>query len=185
MISVAELRAWLKAPEADDPILEQLEAAAVAFVERQTSRYFGPVQETTETLDGSGRVVLWLSEPPTKVEAVTLTLSTIAIGDSTQELGPDDYEVEGRKLVRKHGIWPKGERAVRVHYTRGYAPGEEPADIRQVVIDLVAARYRQRGSEGIASKKVGDLAITFTAADAARVPGVAATLAAWRSAYRG
>jgi len=185
MIPVADLRKWLKAPKADDDILEWLERGAVAFIERHTGRYFGEPEEATVMLNGSGRSVLWLPDAPSKIEEVKITGATILVGDTVQALGPDDYTLSGRQLISRREAWPRGERNITVRYTRGYAEGEAPSDIEQAVLGLVSFRYRGRGSEGVSSRKVGDLAITFTAADMAAVPGLAETLAAWRSAYMG
>jgi hypothetical protein len=116
--------------------------AAVAYVERYTGRYFGAVAEIVETLDGSGADVLWLRETPAATPAI-LVESRASDTWETVDLDDHPYETDGRQLYLSGG-WTYGRRNVRVTYTAGYAAGEEPADIRQVVMELVAKMYQFR-----------------------------------------
>lgn len=181
MLQVPEIRDWLGLTSTDhDAILEDLEERAVEFIEKQTDRYFGEVQSFTDIMDGSGFDVLWLPEAPAALTSVHYRdVEGVWIAyEST------DYELDGRQLFRLRGFaWPRGRRNIRVIYTAGYTEGAEPADVKQAVLDLIALKYRGRGSEALQSQKIGDY--SYTRADISRVPGLNETLAHWRRAWTG
>ncbi|MDB4952078.1 MAG: hypothetical protein JWM27_4727 [Gemmatimonadetes bacterium] len=150
MIDLDTLKLALRLDAADtteDALLTQYEAAAVAFCERVTGRYFGPPAEVTEYLEGTGGRELWLADAPVDGEVVTVSV------DGT-ELAAEDFEVRGRRLRLAYAsspslglYWcaPNGASVdVAVTYTRGYAPGDEPADARQAVLLLVGHWYETR-----------------------------------------
>lgn len=147
MVSIDKLRTALEVQEADElDYLVELEQRAVAHVERETGHYFGPLEEITEYLQGTGTRNLWLSDFPVVDEETPVTVVDVDEGD---------YVVRGRKLVRT-SIWTHGAEYAAT-YTRGYTstaetPGEEtptddihaPAEIRGVVEWLVAYWYEER-----------------------------------------
>lgn len=132
MIPVPELRAYLRLRHAeDDALLETLERAALAHLERETGRHFGPREQVTERLAGTGTAALWLADEPA---------GEVVITDGTHVLL--GWERQGRRLVRPLG-WDAG-REYTATYTRGYEQGEEPADVRLAVMQLVALLYEYR-----------------------------------------
>lgn len=168
MILLSELKQHLGSgelatvPDAD-AVLVGLEEHAVDFLERETGRHFGPSQTHIEHLDGSGGRELFLNEAP---GAITSVEYRCEIGDDWTALASsssDGWELRDRRLLRKGGyVWARDEE-YRVTYDFGYAEGEEPPEIRGLVIDLVAHRWRQRGIEGHSSGGLGDY--RFSAAD--------------------
>jgi uncharacterized phiE125 gp8 family phage protein len=151
MIELAELKAALRIPAAlteHDDYLTALERAAVAYVERRTGWYWGPQQEATALLEGNGTWALYL--PDHASEVVRVAERSRWSGTET-ELPPSSYELvlppgetHGLKLSRR--TWEPWAYGVlyAVTYTRGYAAGEEPADIRQAVAGLVAHWFEHR-----------------------------------------
>lgn len=155
MISVTDLKTALRIDTLEDAYeeeaqaarLEDLEAAAVATVERWTGRYFGtPEQDPTPVaLAGSGSSVLWLPDFASEVSAVSSRAYQGA--DETEILTDADDgwalrllpgRTYGNQLVRSGGGgWDAGLEYV-VAAAFGYEPGEEPPDIRQAVTMLVA-----------------------------------------------
>lgn len=158
--------------ELEDDLLEQYEAAAVAYVEKATGRYFGPPAERVEILDATGADTLWLQEAPITEPASIYEAEPVIAersGGAWTDLDVTEtpYEFAGRELYREGG-WARGRRSVRVTYWAGYAPGAEPADIRQAVMELVAKMYQFRSP-------------VVTDAVSAELPhGVAETIARWR-----
>lgn len=128
-----------------------LEAAAVALIERQTGKYFGPVRTRTEYVLGTGSGMLYLEGPvATDVYDVALITSVneaaYAGGEQTEiDLDEDDgFVVREEVLYRKGGgVWSRGYE-YEVVYQQGYDPGEEPADIRQAVMQLVTHWFDNR-----------------------------------------
>ena len=64
MIPVGDLQLHLGVGDSDAELLAQLELAAVAFMERETSRFFGDAAAYTEVIIGNGTPRLWLAERP-------------------------------------------------------------------------------------------------------------------------
>ena len=192
MIDLTTLKEWLGIPATDtahDALLTDLEAQAVEWVERQTGRYFGPPAETTEVIRGTGARRLWLAEPPVSVAEVTEVVYPGGTETVIDPAGVNGYEVRvaGNEgwLVRRGGVWwPCYE--YRVRYTRGYPTGQEPADIRQLVLDLVALRWSLRGKDGLQSESIGGYSYTRSAfhiaddGDLKSIPGALRTIQAWR-----
>lgn len=143
----------------EDALLEEYEAAAVAFVERYTGRYFGEPVARTEYLVGTGAQEVWLSETPAGAVAVLSNDVAVDAGDFT---------VRGRRL-RHASIWgaPWLPTDLAVTYTAGYAAGEEPADIRVAVMELVGKMYEYRTA--VAEAVLSEVPM-----------GVRETLNAWR-----
>lgn len=149
--------------------VEALEASAVAYIEKRTNRYFGPVAQTTEYVIADGSTKLWLAEAPSTLPASVIERAFPGATSSTTitAAADDGYTQRGICLVRKGYIWSPGFE-YEVTYERGYASGEEPADIRQAVAQLVGHWYENR-------LPVGDIGVSATA-----LPHhVDATLRAW------
>lgn len=154
MITTALLKTALRIDGTDqDDYLSELETAAVAFVERYTGRYFGASEEVTRVVGGDGTRVLWLPDHASAVASVAEreypgdTETVITAGDS------DGYEADRPSTLdanRVAALFRKGGNVWEEHYeyvvtfTRGYASGSEPSDIRQAVIALVAYWYEMR-----------------------------------------
>lgn len=154
MIAVADLLTHVRARSSESDYLTALELAAVAHVERGTGRYYGSVAATTEYIEGNGTRDLWLAEAPAASPAPVVT-EAVYPGATTTTIDPDGaagYLVRGLRLVRKNGlVWSLGYEYAAT-YTRGYAPGSEPADIRHCVKMIVAHWYERR----IPMPKVGE-----------------------------
>jgi hypothetical protein len=177
VIPVDELRDYVKAKDADEPILEKMELAAVAFVERETGRYFGEPAPIAEVFSGAYAGPLYLSESPAADPALVLEYFD---GTSWSTVDSSSYTIDGSAIwPAASTLWIYGHRNYRATYTRGYVAGEEPADIRQAVMDLVATKWKGRGQEGMQSETIGGY--QYTRSDAFEVvPGLSDTLRNWR-----
>lgn len=186
MIDVADLMAWLGNPGEPEAVtvIEALEGRAVEIIERETGRYFRAPIEHVEVLRGDGSTLLWLRERPTEIDSVE---ERARPGEEWTEVPANRYEVEvmTSKLptparLRHASRW-RADCDYRVTYQFGYAAGQEPGDIRQAVIDLVALKYQERGRGGLRSETIGDYSYTrMSAADLEAVPEIARTVARWR-----
>src|SRR5690606_9493970 len=150
VIDLTDLKAALNVPDgftAHDDYLTALERAAVGYVQRKTGWYWGPEQEVEVVLSGSGTRDLWL---PDHASAVSRVVEWSVYGVDI-ELPAESYALRlepgsthGLRLSRRDGgLWLLGYEYA-VTYTRGYAAGEEPADIRQAVTGLVAHWFEHR-----------------------------------------
>ena len=136
MIPLHVVAQYLRVEDASQAdLIEELERAAVAFVERETGRYFGPAQVVTEFFSGvAGRAILLRDEP---TGTVTVEEST-----GTGWVAVTDYTRRGRFLYHTVAWSPYVD--IRVTYQRGYAEGQEPGDIRGAVMQMVAHLYENR-----------------------------------------
>lgn len=148
MISQPELQAALRigSTEAASDYVAGLESAAVAHAERATNRSFALAGERTLYVEGLGTRDLWLPEAPSAEEPVTV-VERAAVGDTGTSISSGDsngFVARGSRLIRKGGqVWARGYE-YEVTCTAGYAPGEEPPDIRKAVLDLVVLWYERR-----------------------------------------
>ena len=138
MIPLRDLREYLRIDTHDsDALLEDLERAAVAHVERVTGLFLGPPQARTETITGTGNRYLILRQVPQPGTAVTVT--------DQYERTITDFRIIGRTLFRDMGWgsygWPV---FFTVTYTVGVARHQEPRDAWQAVLLLVAHWYENR-----------------------------------------
>lgn len=150
MVSLDVLRQHLRVEHEDeDNLIARYEEAAVSAIESWTGRYFGPTAEVTEEVySGGGSDLIWLSEIPDLTIAGSDPVIQVETwnGVDWDLVASTDFETDGFALYHKASYWPTGRRNVRVTYTRGYAPGEEPWGIRQAVMMLVAHWYQNRES---------------------------------------
>lgn len=168
MITPEELLELIGGEGYDAVQVEDLERAAVAFVETQTGRYFGPPELVEEFIRGNGSRNLWLRDHVTTVEGESGSgdddaLVTVGEWDYPGGTGTDlvqDVDFVLRQLAKEsllvrmaNGAWTDGYEYA-VTYWRGYQAGEEPADIRQLVLDLIRGRWAQRGAFGLKSETI-------------------------------
>lgn len=147
MISLADLKTALRITTTrDDGYLAGLEAAAVAMVQRETGRFFGAQESVTEYIIGGDDDTLFLTDPCSSLPTTVKERSTIGGDPTTITASADDgYVLRGTmKLVRKAGNLWTYKYEYEVTYTRGYAANTEPAEIRQLVTQIVSEWYERR-----------------------------------------
>jgi hypothetical protein len=198
LVSLDAARAWAGLAPAADPLLTLAVDGAEALVESAVGRPLD-AWSGTERVDGSGTHTLYLSRAPvasiesiayaTAAEGVPLSQITswAALAASHSPPAPEDVETDlAGGLTRLDGAaWPRGHRNVIVEYAAGYTPETLPADLRLLIVQLTAACFRGRGSEGLRAESLGDLSRTYaqpTEADLLGIPGAAATIARYRRA---
>jgi hypothetical protein len=197
MISLGRLRRALgiepaDEPHADDQLLNELLGRALAFVEKQTGRYFGEEHAVEEYLTGDGKRNLWLAglpliDPTDEYDALLVVeqLHPGAAQTAIAEGAANGFEVRGGGrqywLVRRGGyVWQRGYEYI-VTYVEGYEIDGLPGDIEQLLIDLVSSRYSSIGAEGLRSETIGGYSYTaFSESDLSSIEGAQDTLAAWR-----
>jgi hypothetical protein len=198
VISQTDLEAFLGlAAGTDTDLLVELEAAAVAWLQGQTNRYFGATAAQTVILEGNGTQDLYLPEPITAVSSV---LSQSFPGGTQTAItagGDDGFEIRDMHLARKGGYrWSRRTEYV-VTYTRGYTQSDAgppaniaaPDDIRHAVKQIVSFWYMAgkpwEGASQKTSETFGNYAYTrgalFAAPEAMLngIPGLRQTINAW------
>ena len=149
MISTADLQDWMKADDADAPVLRRLEEAAVQAVQSYTGRYYGVTSAVTEVIRFRG-FPLTLSNDPI---GGTITTLEQWDGSAWSVVAATSYYVYG-SFVFSEGSWNTlSLTRFRVTYNAGYTVDTNdadvwpaPADIQQAVKLLVGHWFENRES---------------------------------------
>jgi hypothetical protein len=193
MVPVTELREIPGLEDADQDTLAALERAAVAYIEGATSRYFGPPQIITEYVYGDHIGRLYLRHHPTvdpdyPQDGVEIMLGERIIpgGAITVYTQGTDYAVRVGDLesvvMRWGGYRWTRDYEYEVIYWRGYPEGEEPADIRQLVKDMVQSGYTAAtGDDDLKSETIGGYSyVRFDPGTISAIAGASAVIDYWR-----
>lgn len=199
MIDVEDLLAATGAEDtaANRATLEELERNALAWVQNQTGRYFGPPEQVTEYITGTGGRRIYLRDHPVlditeyyyDADTEVLVAEAAYPGADLTEIEETGFQV--RLSEREFALWRLGDAQLwtaspyeyAITYYRGYLPGEEPGDIRQLVLDLVLVRWKIRaeGMTGLRSETIGGYSYTrFGNDDVDAVSGGWSTIHSWR-----
>lgn len=194
MISLETLKAALEITDSNrDILINEMIPRALAFIETYTGRYFGETSGTEEIVPGTGTRSLWLTDLPVSEDSPADEIPSVVEhenpGDAGTTILADDDNgftlrtkgVEARLVRKGGGVWTRGYEYA-VAYTRGYEVDAGPADIEQVVIDLIGLRLNTGGERaGLRSETIGGYSYTrFGDGDLDALPGAQSTLDAWR-----
>jgi hypothetical protein len=154
MIPLADLKLALRIDEDDtsqDVYIEELEEAAVAYVQRAGGRYIGPpVADAPLVFVGSGSREAYLPEYASAVSVVGTrdypggeVAEIPSEGANGWSLRFEPGATHGLRLIRHGGVWGRDEEYVATSAI-GYGVGGEPADVRKAVGFLVAHWFELR-----------------------------------------
>jgi hypothetical protein len=175
LCTLADLRTYLKIATADtaqDDHLENLIGRATAFIQTITRRTIVSIEHTVY-VSGDGTNTLMLRNYP--LTAVALVEDSLS--------GQEDFSFTGADLNTEFGFEDDGElilmggdvfrlpgstypaRNYKVTYTAGYPA--RPEDLRQVCVELAAAKYYlgEKQQQNVATKTFGGETITYRADD--------------------
>jgi hypothetical protein len=163
IVSLDELREYLgDAPVADDALLEALLDGVEALYARATGRevgwYIDQRVGVTEVLDGTGSKRLYLPYPVAAITSISLGYNAAAPDEALNLSDPASvvYGVGSRVVTRTDGGgFGKSGQPRYVHVVYDHL-GNVPEDAKLPIMEVVAAIYRGRGSEGMKSETIGD-----------------------------
>lgn len=96
------------------------------------------------------------SAPQPPVTVTSVTVDGVA-------LAPTDYTlIDGRRVRRVEGVFPRGRGNIVIVYTCGWALAALPTDLAQAVTEHVALRFRDRGRLGLASENSGGESASYS-----------------------
>jgi hypothetical protein len=162
MWDLNSVKAWLEITvDTTDAEIQMLMDRALDAVERELDWYFGASREISEILDGSGLRSLYLRQPP--LNGVVVSERT-TVGGTWAVVDAAEYELGGNGITAGRGMfnagdWTRGVLNYRAVYDEGFTV--MPGDIEQLLLDLVSAKWRNRGTEGLKSERIGDYAYTL------------------------
>jgi hypothetical protein len=163
VIDIVRMKLYLGIEDTErDDLITLLGDYALEFLERETHRRFGAVEDTVEFRDGSGTSRLWLREPPLGPDSEhTIVVAGRRGAGDWEEVDPAAYEVRGRALIRRDGRQWMRRDEYRIEYARGYEA--LPLDIEREVFDLVRWKLTDLAERqsGVISEKIGDYSYTL------------------------
>jgi hypothetical protein len=180
VVPLGDIKLFLGVTDSDsDDVLEAICDGIILWMENRTQRTLNGSTAVVYKTNGNGGLRLWLRDPPTSFTSIEERdepdLKTWTVIDAA------DYEQDGRELVRIAGntgitqgtFWPWGFKNLRISYTAGYDDTTFPADLMQLVKQMVALTWEKHRSTGLKAEKIGDYKVEFsefeTAADMAGI----------------
>lgn len=162
-----------------DANLTRLNKAVDAHVKKFCGRTFERLVDRVEYVRGYYSDMVFLREDP--VESIT----EVRI-DPTAKFGADTivtdltaFWTEGNRLYYRGGYFDEGPRVGKITLTSGYAAGAAmPADLTDVVIQLIAEKLNQGFSERLKSESIGSY--SYTRFDGAITPAIRAVLNSYK-----
>ena len=171
LCTLADLRTYLKIAPTDteqDSHLENLIMRATAFIQTITRRTILSAQHTIYR-SGDGTNTLMLPDyPVTAVSLIEDSLSgdaefSLTDSDLNEEFGFDD---DGELILMGGYIFRSPSSSIparnyKLTYTAGYSA--RPEDLRQVCVELAAAKYYlgEQQRQGVATKTFGGETVTY------------------------
>lgn len=186
LVTVAELKTYLgDAPASSDDallaaLLDNVEALFESATLRAPGSYTAADSDRTEVLDGTGSSRIYLAYPIDVITSIKLGYNSAA---PTETIDPTNKLVvvwgNGSRVITRTDGGRFGKlrqpRYIEVVYDH---LGDLPADAKLAILDVAAAAYRQRGSEGMKSETLGSF-YSYTRED---TQSIAATNVNWQIA---
>ena len=184
MITTADAREWLGLGSDQDLRLAAMITEATATLGRELGRYLGPPITKVELKCGGamGTTSVFCSDDPQVSESTPMIVATrFSPFEAFATLAVEDWALVGQEVIAK-GAFPPGRGSVRLSYFVGFAPGTGPAELRDLVRQLVALRYASRpdaeSGAPFASETIGDY--SYTRGDVEALAGWASVVSRWR-----
>jgi len=136
-------------------LLTRLQEAADSYLDRKIEQ-----ASYTEQYDGDGTDRLLTRQWP--IISVTSVYDDVdRVFGSDALIAAADYVVyKDRGIIQLDGLtFASGIQNVKVIYSAGY--GTVPTDLVQALIELIAARFRQKEMQGLKSLSLGAYSISF------------------------
>ena len=163
LVTLAEVKDWLRVKtETENVELQDLIDSLEETFEEEVDRRLIPFQAAqtarVEVRDGTGSRELWLDYPIATVTTIELGRDSANRDDTLDPTDVDEviWVAGERRITRTDGgKWGKYRNPKYVNVTYN-AQADLPPAAKRAVISQVAARWRQRGVEGVAVKKLLD-----------------------------
>lgn len=155
MISAAAARAFLGSPIADDALLTSIIQRATATLSRDLGMYLGDVADRVVTLTAAGALVVVPDDVLDPTVENPIVVAELDGNWEWQTVDAANYRREGRMFIHRT-FWTCEFNGVRVSFRSGWADDAGPAELRDLVLRLVALRYRDAQTDGVQSETLSD-----------------------------
>lgn len=158
--TLAEAKLWLNITTINsDTLISSLITSASAYIDNWTGRTFSTATKTF-SVNGNGSPIMMVKYYPiTAVSAVSVDGVSYSASNGTSA----GYLFDDTTVYLIGAQFNKGIQNVTITLTHGYAT--IPADIKQVVIELVGKKVKETDRIGIQSKNLAGETITFDISD--------------------
>ena len=163
LVTLNEAKDWMRVTDAteDTELQDVLDSLEDTF-EEETNRLDIPFRAAQtarlEVRDGTGSKRLWLDYPISTVTTIELGRDSADRDDTLDPTDVDEvvFKVGDRRISRTDGgIWGKRDNPLYVNVTYD-AQADLPRMAKNAIIRLTAAFWRQRGVEGLSTRKLLD-----------------------------
>lgn len=166
MISDETLLTYLRAPESELETLRRLEKAAIAKIQKDTGRYFGPEAEIVEIVRFRGWPLSIANEP---IDGSITSLESSSDGQSWSVEAATSYYVFGSFIFGTSNRFTPltAPQFWRVTYDAGFEQDDDdvwaaPEDIQQAVIMLVGHWNENREAVVVGQSVSPELELAYT-----------------------
>lgn len=143
LVTLDEAKTYLGVTDSgEDGTITDLAEAATEAMEQAAGRRLESAN-VIEYLNGTGRRLLWLCEPPDggKDGITSIHVDSDRSWGDANLVGADEYYVDDCTVEYLDRVWPWGQRNVRVVYAAGY--GTVPHDLEHACLVQVAKLYAE------------------------------------------
>ena len=148
-----------------DAILGDLIEGASAAVNNYLNRDI-MLSDRADSMDGNGKDAMFMRHWP------VVSVTSVKVNGQSIPAAPDGYSttpgfrVEDPMLILQGYRFTRGRRNVEVVYSAGYET--IPDELKAIVTETVALRYKERDWTGYSSKSLAGETVAFTLADFSR-----------------
>ena len=150
--------ATLLGVSADDALLVRLVASTDRWIKKQCSREFERAVRT-EVVRGYGKDYIFTRESPIiAITAVRIDrFGLFPIDTIITDLSPFIFDPtrDDNRVYYSNGYFPAGAAVAQLEYEAGF-DADIPEDLREKLIERVAAKYKQGADEEMKSEAQGD-----------------------------
>ena len=160
MITAAAARAFLNSPATDDPLLTAIISRATSTLERDLGYYLGTPAAREYYASGGSALIVVPDDVIAPTDEAPIVVATLETDQAFTTVATTDYRRIERRFIHRT-TWPEGYANVRITYRAGYELDAGPGELRDLLLRLVALRYRDAGSDGVQSETLSDYSYTL------------------------
>lgn len=160
--TITDVKEWLGIPASNinsDPLLSTLISSASSYIENWTNRTFSQTTATV-TVNGNGSALMLVKDYPiTAISSVMIDNVAIPLSDGSTY----GYLFDDETIYLIGYKFTKGFQNVKIGMTYGFAT--IPTDLKQVCVELVGSKFKEKERIGVSSKTLAGEVITFDIKD--------------------
>jgi len=158
MISTDAAAAVLGAPAEDSTLLEGMIERATDTLERDLGFYLREPAARVVEMQGGAPMITLADDVLEPSEEAPIAIAYLTPAWEWETIPATQWRRDGRRFMHRVCFPPA---PIRFTYRSGWAVDTGPGHLRDLVLRLVALRYRDDGSDGIQSETLSDYSYTL------------------------